>query len=261
MGRAILVTGASSGIGEALAHAFARDGDRLVLVARSTEALDAVGQTIERRGASRPLIVPADLSSPEAGDRITAAVEEAGLVIDVLINNAGYGAHGAAARLNRRDQIGIVDVNVRALTDLTLRALPGMIARGRGGILNVASVAAYVPGPYMAAYYASKAYVLSFTEALAEETRGSGVTVSALCPGPTHSQFGKRAGFSNARVVDAYGAMDADEVARLAHARFRAGDRVIVTGTRNKLAAMLGRVAPRGLSAALVAAAQRRRGE
>jgi short-subunit dehydrogenase len=261
VGRAILVTGASSGIGAALAHAFAQDGDRLVLVARSAEALETVAQAVEGRGAPRPLVVPADLASPGAVNDIAAAVEGAGLVVDILINNAGYGLHGAAARLDRQEQLGIVDVNVRALTDLTLRALPGMIARRRGGILNVASVAAYVPGPYMAAYYASKAYVLSFTEALAEETRGSGVVVSALCPGPTQTRFGARASFSNGRVVDAYGAMRADEVARLAHAGFRAGDRVIVTGARNKLAAMLGRIAPRGLSAALVAAAQRRRGD
>lgn len=236
-----------------------RDDGRLVLVARDAAALEREADAIADAGAARPLVVPLDLTTPDAADIIDAALSAAELTPDVLINNAGYGLHGAAAQLPLADQLGIVDLNVMALTTLTRHWLPGMLQRRRGGVLNVASVASFLPGPYMAVYYASKAYVLSFSEALAAEVRGSGVTVTALCPGPTESNFGRRAGFSNGAVAEAYGVMTADAVAQTGHAAFRRGKAVAVSGWRNRLAVLAVRWTPRALSLPLLAMAQRRR--
>lgn len=259
MQRAIIVTGASDGIGAALALAFAHDADPLVLVARSREGLERTADAVTAKGAPAPLVLALDLTAPGALDALEAMLAREGLVAHVLVNNAGYGLHGAAADLDRADQLGIVDLNARVATDLALRLLPGMMERGAGGILNVASLAGLLPGPYMAVYYASKAYVLSLSEALAIEAARRGVTVSALCPGPTHSGFGRRAGFRNHGVVDRYGAMTAEEVARIGRDGFRAGRRVIVPGWKNRFAAALARLAPRRLALAVVAAAQRTR--
>lgn len=256
---AIIVTGASGGIGAELARLFAADGP-VVLIARSSEALARQAEAIGRFAARQPLVLPLDLTERGAGDQVEAFLATHGLVGDILVNNAGYGLNGPAAALSHDEQLGIVDLNVRALTDLTLRFLPGMVARQRGGILNVASVASFVPGgPYMAVYYASKAFVLSFTEAVHEEVDHLGVQVSALCPGPTATAFGERAHFQNPEFIERVGAMSAAEVAEIGYRRFKAGHRVIVAGMSNKLAAGLSRFAPSWLTLRLVAEIQRAR--
>jgi short-subunit dehydrogenase len=257
--RAIVVTGASSGIGAAFAERCAGEGARLVLTGRSAEGLAAAAARVRRAGGGEPLLLTADLIEPDAPARLFAEVAAAGLELDVLVNNAGLGFHGAAADLPVERQLETVDVNVRAATELALRALPGMIARRRGGIVNVASVAAFVPGPHMAVYYASKAYLLSFSEAVAAEVAGTGVVVTAVCPGPTHSDFGRRAGFSNPGLVDRYGAQSAEQVADMGWRGFKAGRRVVVTGARNKFAAAAARFAPHALSVSLLARLQRAR--
>jgi short-subunit dehydrogenase len=258
---AILVTGASSGIGAALAEAFAGDGARLVLTGRSEAGLTATAERVRSRGGLDPLLVPLDLRTADATRVLDQALAGAGLALDVLVNNAGLGLHGEVAVSPPDVQLEIVDVNVRAATELAVWAVPKLIARGRGGILNVASVASFLPGPYMAVYFASKAYLLSFSEALAFEMRGSGVTIAALCPGPTESAFGQRAGFRNQAPLDRYGTMTAEEVAAIGHRRFRAGDRVIVSGLRNQLAAWAARFLPHALTLHVLARAQRIRGD
>jgi uncharacterized protein len=258
---AILVTGASSGIGAALAEAFATDGARLVLTGRSEAGLAATAGRVTARGGAAPLIVPLDLKVPGATARLDEALASAGLSLDVLVNNAGLGLHGAAAEASPQIQLEIVDVNVRVATELALWALPKLLARKRGGILNVASVAGFIPGPYMATYYASKAYLLSFSRALSWETRRTGVTVSALCPGPTESDFGKRAGFRNQAPLDRYGTMTAEAVAEIGRRRFRRGDHVIVTGARNQFSAIAARFLPAALTVRVLARAQRIRAE
>lgn len=258
---AILITGASSGIGAAFARVFADDGVRLILSGRDGEALARVAAHVARPGLPQPFVLTGDLTEPGAGRRLLADVAAEGLHVDVLVNNAGAGLNGPAAELDLTDQLAIVDLNVRAATELALAVLPDMIGRRRGGILNVASVAGFLPGPFMAVYYASKAFLVSLSQALAEEVRGSGVTVSALCPGPTATDFGRRAGFRGNTAIDAFGSMSADEVARIGHAGFRAGRRLVVPGLRNRAAVALTRIAPRRVALAVIAAAQRRRGE
>ena len=178
-----LITGASAGIGTALAHVFARNGHELVLIARRKERLEALSEEIAAKGHPRPLFLPVDLESRDAVERIEDMLIMLGLEPDVVVNNAGFGLVGESARLDRAEQLAMVDLNVRALTELSL-AFVDSLERHRGGILNVASVAAYLPGPRMAIYYATKAYVLSFSEALHRELKPRGVRVTVLCPGP-----------------------------------------------------------------------------
>jgi hypothetical protein len=257
-GGVVLVTGASSGIGRALARAFAGDG-RLVLLARDAARLEALADELSASPFGRPLAMPLDLSLPGAPDRAIAALAARGLHVDVLVNAAGLGALGPFAAIDPARQRDVVGVNLRAAVDLALLVLPGMIARRRGGVLNVASVAAAMPGPLMATYYATKAGLLSFSEALWAETRGTGVTVTALCPGPTRTDFGRRAGFAAAGAVDDFGTMDAEAVARAGYDGFRAGARVVAPGWKNRAAMVLGRLLPRGLVLAAVETAQRGR--
>ena len=185
---AIVVTGASSGIGEAIARTAAREGSFLLLVGRSSEALDALVAELTAAGA-RAAALPIDLLAPHALDAIETALSDRGLYCDVLVNSAGFGVFGPAAKVARGEQLSLLDVNIRALTELTLRLLPGMIARGRGGVLNIGSITGYAAGPNMAVYYASKAYVNSFSAALALEVAGSGVTVTCLTPGVVRTPF------------------------------------------------------------------------
>ncbi|MCF3933608.1 SDR family oxidoreductase [Acuticoccus sp. M5D2P5] len=239
----VLVTGASSGIGEAFAKIIAADGCDLLLVARRTERLDALKAEIGGETHTLPL----DITAPGAGDELDAELARLGRPVDILVNNAGFGKAGPFAGSDRADQLGMVDLNVRALVDLTHRYLPGMVERRTGGVLNVASTAAFQPGPNVAVYYASKAFVLSFSEALSEEVRGSGVTISALCPGPTHSEFGAISGMATHRVFRPSFLKTSEAVARQGWAGFRAGRRVVVTGALNKMTAAGGRVLPKGV--------------
>ena len=244
----VLVTGASSGIGLELARCFAAEGSRLILVARNTSALDKLAEELRRDYKVEAIVLSADLSLPETPKKIFSELKGRGIVVDVLVNNAGFGAHGLFSELPLQRQLEMIQVNVTALTELTGLFLPGMVERHRGGVLNVASVAGFVPGPGMAVYYATKAFVLSFSEALAGELAGTGVKVMALCPGPTATNFGKVAHFNdnndNARLVRV-ASMTAEEVAVKGHKAFRAGRVVAVSGWRNRLLVLLIRMTPR----------------
>lgn len=242
MAAVTLITGASGGIGEELAVCAARAGRDLVLVARSVDGLARVAARIAAAGHRRPETLALDLAEPGVAFRIAARLTEKALTVTELVNNAGYGLVGPAALLDRGEQLGIIDLNIRALTELTLAFLPG-IAAARGGILNVASTAAFQPGPNMAIYYASKSYVLSFTEALAYELRGR-VRVSALCPGPVPTGFQKRANMGTTRLSRLPGMAPA-RVAAAGWRGFEAGKRVVIPGLMNKLTAFFGPRVPR----------------
>jgi short-subunit dehydrogenase len=242
----VLITGASSGIGRELAKCFAADGCRLILLARKRHALQELADELRKTHKTQSEILPADLAEPSAPGNIFAHLQGHGTKVDVLVNNAGFGAQGQFAQLPADRQLDMLQVNITALTHLTRLLLPAMIARRHGGVLNVASTAAFQPGPGMAVYYATKAFVLSFTEAIAEELKGTGVIVSALCPGPTDTNFAAEA---NARFSNLFKkrAMSAEAVARIGHGAFRQGRVVAIAGLRNQLLAFSVRLAPRSL--------------
>ena len=240
----VLVTGASSGIGRELAHCFARAGSTCVLLARREEALHAADTLQARYDVAAPVLA-ADLSAPDAADTVRAELRERDLSVDVLVNNAGVGARGRFAELDTRRQVDMVQVNVTALTHLARLLLPGMLERGRGGLLNVASTAAFQHGPHMSVYYATKAYVLSFSEGLAEEVAGRGVTVTCLAPGPTRTAFVEEADMAETPLFRFGAPMAPDTVAQAGYDGFRAGDTIVVPGWPNKLGAFLTRVTPR----------------
>jgi len=242
----VLVTGASSGIGLELARCFAADGCRLVLVARKGIALENLAGELRKEHKIQAQVITADLAHPDTPNRLLAHLQAAGLKVDVLVNNAGFGAQGRFAELPLGRQLEMLQVNITSLTHLTGLLLPGMIERRRGGVLNVASTAAFQPGPGMAVYYATKAYVLSFTEALAEELAGTGVTATAVCPGPTTTNFGEAAG-GKFKPIARKVSMTAAAVARLGHRAYRSGRVVAITGVRNKVPAFAVRLAPRAL--------------
>ena len=240
----VLITGASSGIGRELAKCFAADGSRLVLVARRGGALESWAAELRQSCKIQAQVFTADLAHPETPNRLTAHLQTAGLKVDILVNNAGFGAQGPFAQLPVDRQLEMIQVNIAALTHLTRLLLPRMIERRRGGILNVASTAAFQPGPLMAVYYATKAYVLSFSEAIAEELRGTGLTITTLCPGPTETNFITVANMRRSRLAR-MGTMSAEVVARFGHEAFRRGQCVAVAGLRNRLSASAVRLGPR----------------
>ena len=242
----VLVTGASSGIGWRLAHAFAADGSRLLLVARRRERLEELAGELEREHGTASLVLPADLSHDWAREGLLRELDRQGEEVDVLVNDAGFGLRGAAAELDADAQLDMVAVNVTALTHLTLRLLPDMLTRRRGGILNLASTAAFQPGPLMAVYYATKAHVLSFTEALAEELRDTGVVATCLAPGPTETPFREKSGITES-LLARLGTMDPAGVAKAGHQGFRKGRAVVVPGILNKAGTVAVRLGPRAL--------------
>jgi len=244
----VLVTGASSGIGRELAHCFAQDGSDCVLLARREERLHTLKDTLESRYDVDAPVLPADLSTPRAADEIEAELEARGLSVDVLVNNAGVGARGAFATLDTEHQLDMLRINVTALTHLTRRLLPGMRERKRGGVLNVASTAAFQPGPYMSVYYATKAYVFSFSEGLAEEVSGDGVTVTCLAPGPTQTAFVETADMEGTSLFEWAVPMTPTAVAQAGHEGFRAGKTLVVPGWTNKIGAFLMRFTPRAVA-------------
>lgn len=252
----VLVTGASSGIGRELARCFAADGCALVLSARREAELQALAGELRATHGADVAVITADLAAPGGVDALLAALRERALVPDVLVNNAGFGARGSFAAMPAERVRGMLAVNVDAVTRLAHALLPAMRERRRGGVLNVASTAAFQPGPHMAVYYATKAYVLSWSEALHEECRGDGVHVSALCPGATFTGFAAEADMTDSRLFR-LGAMDAATVARAGHAGFRRNAAVVVPGLRNRLGAASVRFTPRGLVRRLVASLQR----
>jgi uncharacterized protein len=245
-----LITGASAGIGAELARVFAENGHELVLVARRGAKLEALAGEIAASGRPRPTVLAADLGRRDAVAGIAAALTSRGLEPAVVVNNAGFGLAGAAAVLDRDEQLAMIDLNVRALTALSL-AFVESLARHRGGILNVASVAAFLPGPGMAVYYASKAYVLSFTEALHRELSGRGVRVTALCPGPVPTEFQARSGMRQGG-AERLLSLSAARVARIGYRGFMRGKRVVVAGGGNKIAVALLRLIPNALLLPLV---------
>ncbi len=242
----VLVTGASSGIGLELARSFAAEKSTLVLVARNTSALEKLATELRSQHGIIVHVLTADLSLPESPRKIFSELEGRGITVDVLVNNAGFGLQGTFASLPLLRQLEIIQVNVTALTVLTGLFLPGMLKRKRGGILNVGSVAGFLPGPNMAIYYASKAFVQSFTEALAEETAGSGLHISVLCPGPTESNFGVVARGGKTRSVQTP-RMSARAVAEFGHRKFRAGRVVAVPGVLNRLLVFSPKILPRSM--------------
>src|SRR5580692_1325655 len=226
-----LITGASSGIGAELARAFAAHGHELVLVARRADRLNALADDIAKAGHPRPQVLASDLEQRDAVAKIAAQLQLLELEPNFVVNNAGFGLMGDAATLDRDEQLGMIDLNVRALTELSLTFVDSL-SRHRGGLLNVASIAAFLPGPGMAVYYATKAYVLSFTEALHQELRRQGVSVSVLCPGPTATGFVDRAGM-DPELFKRFKAMASMPVAEAGVDGMMAGKRVILPGLMN----------------------------
>jgi short-subunit dehydrogenase len=243
--RAVLITGASGGIGFELAKLFAKDRYNLVLTARSGDKLKQIAVRLQEEFGVTVKTVALDLAAEQAAKILFDHLAGEGMVVDVLVNNAGFGVYGGFAGLAEEEILGQIQLNVTALTHLTRLFLPGMIARRGGKIMNVASTAAFQAGPLMAVYYATKAYVLSFSEALANEVAGTGVVVNCFCPGPTDTAFQKRAGMESSRLVKKMGAMKGEAVARDGYRGLMAGKTVVISGVRNWLVAESVRFAPR----------------
>lgn len=256
---AVLITGGSSGIGRELARLFAADGVPVVLVARGTSALAQVAAELRQRHQADVTTIAADLSVPAEIDRLVERLRSADIDVDVLVNNAGFGAGGPFAHSQLADDLGMIAVNAAAVTHLTRLLLPPMLERRRGRILNVGSTAGFQPGPYMAVYYATKAYLLSFSEALAEELSGTGVTVTTLCPGPTETGFAQRARMLTSRLFRSATVMSAADVARAGHAGVMRGRRVVIPGAANKVVGQAGRLLPRRLLVRMAAKLNRGR--
>jgi short-subunit dehydrogenase len=244
-GLTALVTGASGGIGVDLATCFARDGYDLIVTARSEQALKEVAARLAREHRVAATPIANDLGAIGGGEKLADAIRKQGLQVDVLVNNAGYGHAGSLTSADRSKLLGMIDLNVRALVELTHLFWDEMVKKGRGGVLNVASTAAFQPGPLMAVYYASKAFVLSFSEALWEEARGTGLKVSCLCPGPTASGFRARAGTGATRLSVVSPVAASMPVAEAGYRGWCADKRVVITGARNKLMAGLVPFMPR----------------
>ncbi|MBA3467718.1 MAG: SDR family oxidoreductase [Gemmatimonadaceae bacterium] len=255
----VLITGGSGGIGLELAKVFARHGHDLVLVARNRDTLEAAAGVIEGKFAITAHVYASDLTRPESPDEIFDFLHNEQIPIEILVNNAGFGLGGEFADTDVERELDMIQVNITALTHLTKLFLPPMIKRRSGKILNVASTAAFQAGPLMAVYYATKAYVVSFSEAIAEELRDTGVTVSALCPGPTKTGFADAAEMGNSRLFTAFGVADAADVAEYGYESLMRGKRLAIHGLRNKIVAQSNRFAPRALSARLARMAQESR--
>ncbi|MBI3701472.1 MAG: SDR family oxidoreductase [Afipia sp.] len=255
--RVTLITGASSGIGAELARIFASNGSKTVLVARREDRLNELADEIAATGKSRPAIISCDLKTPGASDIVADKIEAMGAEVETVVNNAGFGLFGNAFELDRDEQLAMVDINVRVLTDLSLRFTDSLI-RNRGGMLNVASIASFLPGPRMAVYYATKAYVLSFTEAMRAELGPKGVRVTALCPGPVPTEFQGRAGFE-AGLDSAILNVSASAVARAGYRGLISNKRLVMPGVGVRMIPFLLRFAPRSMVLASVARVQQKR--
>lgn len=242
-----LITGASGGIGYELAKLFARDRHNLILVARNTTRLTEVANQLERDFHMSARIIPLDLTAAPAPQFLFHQLQRENIAIDFLVNNAGYGIRGEFAAVSLEEHLGQIQLNITALTALTHLFLPAMIERRGGRILNVASTAGFQPGPLMAVYYATKAYVISFSEALAEELKRTGVTVTCLCPGVTDTGFQKRAQTENSILLKQMKPMDAPTVALDGYRAMMTGKTMAISGLRNWLVAESVRFAPRKL--------------
>lgn len=252
-----LITGASGGIGRDLAQVFARQGYNLIVVARSEDKLQALADELTREFGVAVTVVAQDLTAPDAPAALERAVQAAGLQVDVLVNNAGFADYAPFVEADLEKQLRMLQLNGVVLTHLTHIFLQGMVARGYGRILNVASTAAFMPGPLMSVYYASKAYVLSFSEAIANELKGSGVTVTALCPGPTQTGFQARAEMEESRLLQ-FGLMNSNQVAEEGFEALLRGQTIYVPGLMNRMQALMPRFLPRSLVRNVVRQAQER---
>jgi len=239
-----VITGASGGIGLELARVFTREGFDLALVARSGDALTRIADELQKEFRRKVQVVVEDLSAAGAPARVHAATGDA----DVLVNNAGFGLTGKFVELDAEMQLNMIELNITALTALTRLYLPAMVKRGSGRILNVASTAAFQAGPLMAIYYASKAYVLAFTEGIAEELSGTGVTATALCPGPVVTGFQERSGLEGAKLLKSPLVMTAEAVAEYGYAATMSGKVIAIAGTGNRLMAWSTKLAPRAMT-------------
>ena len=246
-----LITGASSGIGEELARLFAQDRSNLVLVARSREKLEQLAAELRVKHGIGVEVLTGDLADGATPQAIFGELAAKGTAVDVLVNNAGFGAMGSVNDLPVQKQMDMIQVNVTSLTHLTRLFLPAMVQRDQGGILNVGSTAGFQPGPYMAVYYATKAYVLSFTEALAEELAGTAIKVTCLAPGATATGFQTAANLENSLLFK-LGTMDAKAVAAIGYRGFRRGKVIVIPGLKNKLGAFAVRLVPRSIVRKLV---------
>jgi uncharacterized protein len=253
----VLITGASAGIGVALARLFARNGHELALVARRKDRLDALADEIAATDARRPLVIAADLAKPDAARTIGDALKAQNAEPQYVVNNAGFGLVGLAATRDRAEELQMIDVNMRALTDLSLAFVDSLV-RHQGGVLNVGSMAGFLPGPGMAVYYATKAYVLSFSEALHSELKPRGVRVTVVCPGPVPTEFAQRAGLTEQLAPDLL-TQTAEQVADVAYRGLMSGQRVVIPGLANRLVAALLRFFPRRILLAAVERRQSRR--
>ncbi|HXI20574.1 MAG TPA: SDR family oxidoreductase, partial [Gemmatimonadales bacterium] len=242
-----LITGASGGIGLELARLCAKGNHDVVLVARNRDKLEEISKYLSGMYQVRVEVLPADLREPGAPASIMEEIGRRGLAVDVLVNNAGFGEWGLFGRGDPQRQLDMIQVNITALTQLTRLALPGMVSRRRGRILNLASTAAFAPGPLMAVYYASKAYVLSFSEAIGNELRGTGITVTALCPGPTRTGFADAAGMRETNLFNSPAVMDAAPVALAGYRGMMRGRAVVIPGIANQLLVLSIRLGPRWL--------------
>jgi uncharacterized protein len=240
-----LITGASGGIGLELARLCAKGGHDVILVARRRDKLDEIAKYLTGMYGVRVEVIAADLADPEAPQAILGQVEQRGLGIDVLVNNAGFGDWGLFGRADLKRQLDMVQVNIVALTVLTRLVLPRMVTQRRGRILNVASTAGFAPGPLMAVYYATKAYVISFSEAIGNELQGTGITVTALCPGPTRTAFAKEAGMVQSHLFNSPTVMEAAPVAAAGYQAMMKGRSIVIPGLPNKLLIQSIRISPR----------------
>ncbi len=250
-----LITGASGGLGEEFARLCAADGNDLVLVARSKEKLEALGKELEGKHRIRVTVLSHDLSLPDAVRKLTLELKEKNIEVEILINNAGFGAYGLFHTTSYDQEKNLIAVNIAALTELTKSLVPMMVKRGSGKILDIASTAAFQPGPLMAVYYASKAYVMHFSLALSEELKGTGVTVTCLCPGPTKTGFEVNANLENSRLFR-LGSMDAATVATIGYSAMKSGRPLIVAGLRNRIGAFMTRLVPKILAAKIAKSVQ-----
>jgi short-subunit dehydrogenase len=246
----VLITGASGGIGYELAKLFARDGHNLILVARSAEKLAKAATEMRGLGVEVKTVA-LDLATPSAAGILFEQLKNENTAVDILINNAGFGALGEFAAMSEEEIRGQIQLNITALTELTRSFLPPMLARRSGRIMNVASTAGFQPGPLMAVYYATKAYVISFSEAVADEVRNSGVTVTCFCPGATDTGFAKRAGNDKSRLFKQLGAMNVEKVSLDGYRAVMEGKSLAISGIQNWLVAESTRFAPRKLVTAI----------
>lgn len=248
----VLITGASSGIGYEFCRLFARNGYHLAIVARNKKKLEAIASGLRKEYGVDVFSFPCDLADETAPVELDRRLKQKKLLVDILINNAGFGVYGPFSETSVEKELAMIRVNIVSLTHLTKLILPGMIGRKSGKILNVASTTAFQPGPLMAVYYASKAYVLSFSEALAAETCETGVTISALCPGATRTQFQQRAGIGQLRFLNSFLVMDAATVADAGYHGLMKGTRVIIPGFSNKISSQAHRFLSRKLLTTIV---------